>query len=62
MRSGDGGPAPDGGGVANDGTGDLVIQDSFRSQNPSDGFESSGYPGIFWRSTHAPVVTSSTIE
>ncbi|MBI5533905.1 MAG: hypothetical protein HY898_14380 [Deltaproteobacteria bacterium] len=58
-----------GGGIvfySGDGTGSLIIQDSFLSNNKSGKFESQGYPGIYyWTSTgknNTPVVTNSTIE
>lgn len=58
--------AKEGGGaiffVSNDLTGSLVIKDSFLSQNPSEGFETSGYPGIFYLGKGNPQVTNSTIE
>jgi hypothetical protein len=59
-------PAKEGGGaiffVSNDLTGTLIIRDSFLSQNPSDGFETAGYPGIFVLANGDPQVTNSTIE
>jgi len=48
--------------VSNDGTGSLIIEDSFLSHNPSAGFETQGYPGIFVIAKGDPQVTSSTIE
>ena len=33
--------------VSNDRTGTLVIEDSTLRDNPSDGFETAGFPGIF---------------
>jgi hypothetical protein len=48
--------------VSNDMTGSLVIQDSVLSHNPSKGFETPGYPGIFVQAKGPPEVTSSTIE
>jgi hypothetical protein len=48
--------------VSNDLTGSLVIQDSVLSNNPSAGFETQGYPGIFVLANGAPQVTGSTIE
>lgn len=47
--------------VSNDKTGSLVIKDSFLSQNPSDGFESPGYKGIFVIAKDI-LVEGSTIE
>ena len=43
-------------------SGHLVIRDSTLRRNPSDGFETDGYPGIFYRSDGPPRVTDSTIE
>lgn len=48
--------------VSNNKTGSLVIQDSFLSMNPSAGFETDVYPGIFALSKDGPLVTNSTIE
>lgn len=48
--------------VSNDKTGSLIIDDSFLSNNPSDGFETQGYPGIFVLANGDPIVTNSTIE
>jgi hypothetical protein len=48
--------------VSNDRSGSLIIRDSFLSQNPSDGFETAGYPGIFVLANGDPQVTNSTIE
>jgi hypothetical protein len=48
--------------VSNDMSGSLVIQDSVLSHNPSKGFESPGYPGIFVIAKGDPQVTNSTLE
>jgi len=48
--------------VSNDRTGSLRIEDSFLSQNPSAGFETPGYPGIFYLGNGPPLVVNSTIE
>jgi hypothetical protein len=48
--------------VSNDLSGSLVIQDSFLSNNPSDGFQTQGFPGIFVLAKGAPQVTNSTIK
>lgn len=48
--------------VSNDLSGTLRITDSTLSQNPSAGFETRGYPGIFYLGNGDPVVTNSTIE
>ena len=43
-------------------TGTLVITDSTLSANPSAGFETPGYPGIFVLASGPPMVTNSTIN
>jgi hypothetical protein len=48
--------------VSNDLSGHLVIQDSYLSNNPSAGFETNGYPGIFYLGNGDPQVTNSTIQ
>ncbi len=49
--------------VSNDRSGSFHIEDSFLSNNPSDGFETNGYPGIFVLAAPGnPVVINSTIE
>jgi hypothetical protein len=48
--------------VSNDGSGSLIIKDSTLSQNPSKGFETGGFPGIFVLTNQPPQVTNSTIE
>lgn len=48
--------------VSNDRSGSLSIQDSLLSNNPSDGFETGGYPGIFFLGKDSPVVVDSVIE
>jgi hypothetical protein len=48
--------------VSNDRSGSLVIRDSALRDNPSDGFETSGYPGIFVLAAGDPMVSGSTIE
>jgi hypothetical protein len=47
--------------VSNDRSGSLVIQDSTLSANPSAGFETAGFPGIFVLAKGTPLVTGSTI-
>jgi len=59
--------AKEGGGaifyVSNDHSGSLVIKDSTLRQNPSERFETDGYPGIFvLDNDDKPSVTNSTIE
>ncbi len=48
--------------VSNDRSGTLVIEGSVLRSNPSDGFETAGYPGIFYLGNGAPQVTNSIIE
>lgn len=48
--------------VSNDGSGKLVIEDSTLRHNPSHGFETDGYPGIFVLTGADPQVSNSTIE
>ena len=48
--------------VSNDRTGSLVIRDSQLARNPSDGFETEGFPGIFVLASGDPEVVDSTIE
>ena len=47
--------------VSNDRSGHLVIDDSVLVNNPSDGFETRGYPGIFYLGNGPPQVTNSLI-
>jgi hypothetical protein len=47
--------------VSNDRTGELRISSSVLERNPSRGFETAGYPGIFFLGRGAPQVTDSTI-
>jgi hypothetical protein len=58
--------ASEGGGaiffVSNDLTGHLLIRDSALSGNPSAGFETAGYPGIFYLGSGPPQVSNSTIK
>lgn len=48
--------------VSNDRTGSLVIEDSLLEDNPSLGFETAGYPGIFVLADGDPQVQSSVIR
>ncbi len=58
--------ATEGGGaiffVSNDRSGHLLIRDSSLVSNPSAGFETSGYPGIFYIGDGLPQVSNSTIK
>ncbi len=48
--------------VSNDRTGTLIIEDSVLQDNPSAGFETEGYPGIFVLAKGDPQVSNSVIE
>jgi predicted outer membrane repeat protein len=62
----EGNTAREGGGaiffVSDDNTGTLSIEDSTLHDNPSQGFATAGYPGIFFHSTGHPAVTGSTLS
>jgi hypothetical protein len=47
--------------VSNDRTGTLLIRKSTLHDNPSDGFATAGYPGIFFLGQGNPIVISSTL-
>lgn len=47
--------------VSNDRTGNMYIDRSRLARNPSDGFETKGFPGIFVLAAKKPQVTNSTI-
>jgi hypothetical protein len=47
--------------VSNDLTGSMTIDRSTLVHNPSQGFETAGYPGIFVLASGPPVVTASTL-
>jgi hypothetical protein len=48
--------------VSNDRTGTLAIRDSTLSGNPSKGFWTDGYPGIFFLGSGKPSVSGSTLN
>jgi len=48
--------------VSNNRTGTMRIEDSTLRANPSDRFETAGFPGIFYLGNGNPVVLRSTIE
>ncbi len=45
--------------MSNDRTGTMRIEGSSLRHNPSAGFETHGYPGIFFLGAHNPSVTGS---
>ena len=47
--------------VSNDRTGTLRIESSTFQGNPSDGFETAGFPGIFFLGAHDPEVVASSL-
>jgi hypothetical protein len=47
--------------VSNDRTGTMRIEDSTLRRNRSDGFETQGYPGIFFLGARDPTVIRSTL-
>jgi len=58
--------AQEGGGaiffVSNDRSGTMRVEASTLRRNPSDGFETHGYPGIFFLGARNPTVVSTTIR
>ncbi len=48
--------------VSNDRSGTLKIDRSVLQENPSDGFETKGYPGVFYLGKGPPKVMNSVIE
>jgi hypothetical protein len=48
--------------VSNDRTGTLAIDGSSLRRNPSDGFETEGFPGIFFLGAGQPAVQGSTLD
>ena len=48
--------------MSNDRSGSLIIEDSVLENNPSAGFETQGYPGIFVLANGDPQVTNSVIR
>ncbi len=48
--------------VSNDRTGSMTIDRSTLVHNPSQGFETAGFPGIFVLASGPPVVTASTLS
>jgi hypothetical protein len=62
----EGNRANEGGGavffVSNDRTGTMRIANSTLRRNPSGGFETRGYPGIFFLGARNPTVTNSKLS
>ena len=48
--------------VSNNRQGTLSISNSTLKRNPSDGFETAGFPGIFFLGKGQPSVTNSVIQ
>ena len=48
--------------VSNDRTGHLVVTDSTLARNDSLGFETAGYPGVFYLGSGPPIVSGSTLN
>jgi hypothetical protein len=48
--------------VSNDRTGTMSLQGCTLRHNPSDGFETRGYPGIFFLGAGKPTVTGSSLR
>jgi hypothetical protein len=48
--------------VSNDRTGTLAIAGSRLERNPSDGFETTGLPGIFFLGAAKPAITNSILD
>ncbi len=48
--------------VSNDRTGTMRMDGSTLRRNPSDGFETAGFPGIFFLGQSPPTVSSSTLS
>jgi hypothetical protein len=48
--------------VSNDRSGTMTIDNSTLRRNPSDGFETRGFPGIFFLGAKNPAVTGSTLR
>ena len=48
--------------VSNNRTGTMTIESSTLRHNPSAGFETHGYPGIFFLGAGNPTVTGSSVQ
>ena len=47
--------------VSNDRTGSMRFEHATLHHNPSDGFETAGYPGIFYLGSGPPQVIDSSL-
>jgi hypothetical protein len=47
--------------VSNDRTGSMRLEHATLAHNPSDGFETAGYPGIFYLGSGPPQIIDSTL-
>lgn len=58
--------APEGGGgifyVSNNRQGTMTLDGVTMARNPSDGFETTGLPGIFYLGNGSPVITNSSLQ
>jgi hypothetical protein len=48
--------------VSNDRTGTMRVEDSTLQRNPNDGFQTSGFPGIFFLGSGKPVLVNSALR
>jgi len=48
--------------VSNDRTGTLTIKHSTLQNNPNEGFQTAGLPGIFFLGAHKPTITHSILK
>ncbi len=48
--------------VSDDNSGTLTLQGSTLHNNPSEGFSTAGYPGIFFHSNGSPIVSGSSLS
>ncbi len=47
--------------VSNNRTGTMRLEDSTLQRNPNDGFQTAGFPGIFFLGSGAPVLVNTTL-
>ncbi len=48
--------------VSNNRTGTMRLEDSTLQRNPNDGFQTAGFPGIFFLGSGAPVLVNTTVQ